>query len=214
MNRIAAALAIAFACLFATPVLADSLTCFVGDANDTLKTWLEKSGQTAILSMDISTGADQTLPGMVTVDTATGKFSIMVRVNGQTCMLAVGVNMHPAGTPPPDAKPQGFDQAPVLVAPGVRLYQVHDWYLGLHNEDGQLCCGGVDCGPVRDDEVTPVPGGYEVHVRDFSPLGISKGRIDAFVSNMRAKPAKEGGEYHLCFWGGEVKCFFFPAPSY
>ncbi len=90
----------------------------------------------------------------------------------------------------------------------------HSWYTGLHNEDGQLCCGGSDCAAIGDNEVTPVPGGYQVHVRDFSPLGVSKGPINAFVPNSRAKPAKEGGEYHLCYWGGEVKCFFFPSPSY
>lgn len=87
----------------------------------------------------------------------------------------------------------------------------HDWYTGLKNEAGQLCCGGLDCGPIPDEDVTPVPGGYQVRVKSF---GWNKVNIDAFVPNARAKPAKQGGEYALCYWGGQIRCFFFPAPSY
>lgn len=88
--------------------------------------------------------------------------------------------------------------------------RAHSWYEGMVNELGQRCCGGLDCGPVPEEDVTPIPGGYQIHVREF---GWNKVKIDAFVPNARAKPAKEGGEYHLCFWANEVKCFFFPAPA-
>ena len=85
----------------------------------------------------------------------------------------------------------------------------HDWYSGLQNEAGEYCCGGNDCAAVPDQDVTPVPGGYQVHVPFFK-----SGPVAGFVPNSRAKPAKEGGQYHLCYWGGEIKCFFYPAPSY
>lgn len=85
----------------------------------------------------------------------------------------------------------------------------HDWYTGLRNEKNQGCCGGLDCGPIAESAVTPVPGGYQVDTDDFKGIP-----IHTFIPNARAKPAKEGGDYHLCYWGGEVKCFFFPAPSF
>ena len=87
--------------------------------------------------------------------------------------------------------------------------QAHDWFTGLHNEKGELCCGGIDCGAIPEEDVTPVPGGYQVHVPNFKGWPVI-----GFVPNYRAKPAKEGGEYHLCYWGGEIRCFFYPAPSY
>ena len=88
----------------------------------------------------------------------------------------------------------------------------HDWYTGIKNEIGQACCGGRDCAAISDQYVRVVPGGYEVHLPALHKFAWPE--IHAFVSNDRAKPAPTGGEYHLCFWGGEVKCFFFPAPSF
>jgi len=86
---------------------------------------------------------------------------------------------------------------------------VHDWYSGLLNEKGESCCGGSDCAEISDEDVTPVPGGYQVHIPSF------KGQaLEAYVPNARAKPAKEGGQYHMCYWDHEIKCFFFPAPTY
>lgn len=85
----------------------------------------------------------------------------------------------------------------------------HDWYSGLQNEIGETCCGGSDCAAISDEDVTPVPGGYDVHVPKF--MGYP---FRAFVPNSRAKPAKEGGEYHLCVVAGQARCFFFPAPTY
>lgn len=90
----------------------------------------------------------------------------------------------------------------------------HSWYSGLHNEAGEYCCGGSDCGPVSDADVTPVPGGYQVHTW-FDPMASGKATwIQGFVPNVRAAPAKEGGEYHLCVVGGSIRCFFVPAPAY
>lgn len=90
--------------------------------------------------------------------------------------------------------------------------KAHDWYTGLRNETGAPCCGGSDCADISDEYVRAVPGGYEVHL----PTGhrFAWPAIDAFVSDARAKPAREGGTYHLCWWGGEVRCFFFPAPAF
>ncbi len=88
----------------------------------------------------------------------------------------------------------------------------HEWYTAEHNEKGQACCGGRDCAAIPDTAVTPVPGGYNVHI----PEGFIPGwpAINTFVSNVRAKPAPTNGDYHLCYWGDEVRCFFFPAPSF
>lgn len=86
---------------------------------------------------------------------------------------------------------------------------VHDWYSGLKNEKDEPCCGGNDCRAVSDEDVTPVPGGYDVHVPMF--MGAP---VRGFVPNIRAKPAKEGAEYHMCIVGGVIRCFFYPAPSY
>lgn len=96
----------------------------------------------------------------------------------------------------------------VLLSAATPSYS-HDWYTGLQNEAGQYCCGGSDCAAVPDRYVTPIPGGYRVDIPDF------KGQsVHALVPNARARPAKEGGEYHICVVGHEVRCFFFPAPSY
>lgn len=93
--------------------------------------------------------------------------------------------------------------------------QGHSWYAGLKNGDGEICCGGTDCGPVLDEFVTPVKGGYELRIPMFDPTGSGHGPpIYTTIPNSMAKPAKEGGVYHLCYWGNKVRCFFFPAPAY
>ncbi len=85
----------------------------------------------------------------------------------------------------------------------------HDWYSGLQNEAGQYCCGSNDCAEIADQYVTPMKNGYQVHVPDFFGLP-----VDGFVPNARAKPAKQGGNYHMCVVGGVILCFFYPAPSF
>lgn len=95
----------------------------------------------------------------------------------------------------------------VLLGPG----HAHSWYTGMQDPiSGLSCCGGNDCAEIGDDEVTPVPNGYQVHVRQFMNVG----PIEGFVPNEQARPAKEGGSYHLCVVQGAIRCFFFPAPSY
>jgi hypothetical protein len=91
--------------------------------------------------------------------------------------------------------------------------QAHDWYSGIVNEDGLSCCGGSDCAELADQYVDEVPGGYIVDI----PAGawkIYQGPFSAFVPDSRAQAARQGGNYHLCIVGGQVRCFFFPAPSY
>lgn len=87
--------------------------------------------------------------------------------------------------------------------------QAHDWYSGLKNELNQYCCGGNDCAEIADEFVTPVKGGYQVRVPDFFGKPVA-----GFVPNQRAKPAKQGGNYHMCVVGDDIRCFFYPAPSY
>lgn len=97
----------------------------------------------------------------------------------------------------------------LLVTPAA----AHSWYTGIHNPVTQnICCGGDDCAPLDDREVTPVPGGYEVHA-SILHNGAAL-HVDEFVPNAQAQPAREGGQYHMCYWGGQIRCFFFPAPSY
>lgn len=86
---------------------------------------------------------------------------------------------------------------------------VHDWYSGLQNEKGEYCCGGNDCAEIGDQYVTPMKDGYLVNVPDFMSQ-----HVQGFVPNARAKPAKQGGNYHMCIVSGEIRCFFYPAPSY
>lgn len=139
-----------------------------------------------------------------------GTFTILAITNGMACILFAGKDWA-TGTLKPEDMPPAPQSYPDGRNPNAALFLIHSWYTGLQNEQGQICCGGTDCGPLADSEVTPVPGGYQVHTKDFAPKHI---KIDAFVPNARAKPAKEGGEYSLCYWGGEVKCFWFPAPSF
>jgi len=76
----------------------------------------------------------------------------------------------------------------------------HSWYTGLHNEKGEACCGDRDCG--ADLNLTDVEG---------RPGGFYIKSLNAFVTSDRVKPAVEDdGYYHVCFWGGQVRCFFYP----
>jgi len=80
----------------------------------------------------------------------------------------------------------------------------HSWYTGLHNEKGEACCGGTDCGADLDvKDVEERPGGFYIR------------SLNTFVTSDRAKPAMEDdGYYHVCFWGGQVRCFFYPNRGY
>lgn len=77
----------------------------------------------------------------------------------------------------------------------------HDWYTGTENSRGQLCCGGQDCHMLADSDVKEVAGGYQVkgYARPV-PYG-------------ELQPSPDG-KWHMCFWGGEIKCFFGPLPGF
>ncbi len=104
--------------------------------------------------------------------------------------------------------------AAVILAVWASGAQAHSWYTGLLNEKGEACCHDQDCGALPDGAVQEVPGGYQVDYE--GPLG-RRGPtvIHAFVPDARAKPAREDdGYYHVCFWGGQVRCFFYPNRGY
>lgn len=77
----------------------------------------------------------------------------------------------------------------------------HSWYTGLKNEAGEICCSGRDCVELADGDVTEVAGGYAIQ------------SLQATVPYARMRPSPDG-KWHACFWGGEIKCFFGPLPSF
>lgn len=81
---------------------------------------------------------------------------------------------------------------------GVGNLAAHSWYTGQVNEKGENCCNLLDCRQLADGDVTAVPGGYSV-----------KSMGGLFVPNSRAQPSQDD-HYHLCYWGGQVRCFFYP----
>jgi hypothetical protein len=48
--------------------------------------------------------------------------------------------------------------------------QAHEWYTGLHDKRGQLCCGANDCEPTH---FRIVEGRYELQLRDGRWFGLS-----------------------------------------
>lgn len=96
-----------------------------------------------------------------------------------------------------------------------QIVHAHEWYTGQHNEKGWACCGGKDCAPLADGDVTPMKGGYYIHSRQI------------FVPNSRAQASPvDDGKFHACFYGSNgnpiwdnepsdlPKCFFFPDRGY
>lgn len=77
----------------------------------------------------------------------------------------------------------------------------HEWYRGLENAAGQICCNERDCGPLADDDVEEVTGGYLI-----KSLGLT-------VPYGALQPSPDG-RWHVCVWGGKARCFFGPLPSY
>lgn len=95
MARIAALAAVA-ACLIASPAAAD-VACLKGPPGDTLAMWLDRTGQTPLLTLQMAMGDTQaTMPMIVAVD-KDGAFSILVLSPlGVVCMLAIGTGAEPA----------------------------------------------------------------------------------------------------------------------
>lgn len=116
----------------------------------------------------------------------------------------------------------------------------HEWYSDYRNplNPKEGCCGGDDCVPLSFDQVEEVKDGWYVTTFDYAPknmapymypggpLGSSRGGVLGinpdypkgpkrwFVPKAMGRPVHkiERGEtgYHICIWGGEPKCFFFP----
>ena len=78
----------------------------------------------------------------------------------------------------------------------------HDWYTGLQNQKGESCCGGEDCAPLSDDDVTESKGGYTIK------------SLKITVPYSQAQSSRDS-HFHACLWGTprELKCFFAPVPA-
>lgn len=94
-------------------------------------------------------------------------------------------------------RPALFVLALIASAPA----SAHSWYTGIKNADGQLCCSGSDCAPLPAGDVTEVEGGYYTHT------------YDQVVPFSRVQPSPDG-DFHACFWGGRIRCFFGPVSSF
>jgi hypothetical protein len=85
--------------------------------------------------------------------------------------------------------------------------EAHDWYTGTHNEKGWSCCGGQDCAPLTDGDVSAVNGGFFIASKQM------------YVPASRAQPSMSpDGHYHACFLSSGrdsgsqplPQCFFYP----
>lgn len=77
----------------------------------------------------------------------------------------------------------------------------HDWLDGKRGSGGDLCCGQNDCREVHARHVSLPAPGYRV---------IETGEL---VPESEALPSPDG-KFWRCFWGGSMRCFFSPIPSY
>lgn len=75
------------------------------------------------------------------------------------------------------------------------------WVDRSKNKNGERCCdSGKDCHTIMPERVAHVPRGVNVTLED--------GRV-LFIPGQEIMPS-EDGRYWLCYWGGQVKCFFAP----
>lgn len=93
----------------------------------------------------------------------------------------------------------------LLIACGLRGGLAHDnpedWdWIGkgrVKNEKGELCCGrGVDCKEWPASAIKITPQGYLFPNGQLIPTNKVTPSADEFA--------------HMCIWGGEVKCTFYP----
>lgn len=80
-----------------------------------------------------------------------------------------------------------------------------DWdWIGkgrVKNERGELCCGrGVDCKEWPASAIKVTPEGYLFPNGHLIPTNKVTPSADEFA--------------HMCIWGGEIKCTFYPMGSY
>jgi hypothetical protein len=74
------------------------------------------------------------------------------------------------------------------------------WIDRSKNKKGERCCdAGKDCHSIEPERVKPAEGGVVVQLDDRSVF-VPGGQI--MVS--------EDGKYWVCYWGGQIKCFFAP----
>jgi hypothetical protein len=71
---------------------------------------------------------------------------------------------------------------------------------GIKNAAGELCCGERDCKETPAQHVTLPAPGYRL------PSGM-------FVPESEAQPSPDG-QFWICVWGGQRKCFFAPVPTF
>lgn len=78
---------------------------------------------------------------------------------------------------------------------GIKPANSHSWY-------PFECCFGKDCGPIKDEDVKVIPGGFQ-----YKPTG-------EFIKMEDAKVSKDS-HYHLCriYIDSPIRCFFYPLPS-
>jgi hypothetical protein len=74
------------------------------------------------------------------------------------------------------------------------------WIDRSKNKKGERCCdAGKDCHSIEPERVKPAEGGVVVQLDDRS----------VFVPGDQIM-VSEDGKYWVCYWGGQIKCFFAP----
>lgn len=74
------------------------------------------------------------------------------------------------------------------------------WVDRTKNKKGERCCdAGKDCHSLNPEEVKHVQGGVNIRL----------GEQTLFIPGEEIMPS-EDGRYWVCYWGGQVKCFFAP----
>ena len=86
------------------------------------------------------------------------------------------------------------------IAPAHQKLISDAWIDRSTNKKGERCCdSGKDCHSIEPERVKPAEGGVVVQLDDRSVF-VPGGQI--MVS--------EDGKFWVCYWGGQVKCFFAP----
>lgn len=96
--------------------------------------------------------------------------------------------------------------------------RAHSWYFDQSNPDTHYgCCGDRDCVPLTYEQFSENANEYIMIVDELMAafLVTKPGRYS--IPKKQALPARgwKKGEtgYHGCIWGGQLKCFFYPAGS-
>lgn len=104
----------------------------------------------------------------------------------------------------------------VVVVSIAKAHGPAEWIQEGHykNAVGELCCGPRDCGLYVGGTIEHKPGGYQVNAAFQIGEGDSAKiiNINAFIREQDATPSPTG-DYWLCSWGGQIRCFFAPTPG-